>query len=547
MLILHNGRIYRNGRDKHPASAVAISDGKIIWVGDEMFPRKNFDKKADYFDLEGSVVLPGFTDAHIHLASYGFSLQKIDCETQTKNECLQRIKEKTNDVPDGEWILGHGWNQNIWKEGMGDINELDSLTSKHPIFLTAKSLHAAWVNTAALTLAGVDQNTSDPRRGHFGRDNEGRLNGILFEDAMDLVANYIPKPSIAKVMDAIRMGQTKLLSYGITGVHDFDDQRCTIALQELKKQGMLFLRVLKSIPFANMKDAINLGLESGFGDDFLRFGNIKLFADGALGPRTAAMFEPYNDQPDNKGMLFLDKDALITIGERAELNGLKLAVHAIGDRANHEVLNAFEFMNSTRNNLRETKTGESKTREEIPNGLGSRDQAPRWRIEHAQLLTEDDIQRFGKLKIIASMQPLHAVSDIEAAEKGWGERSRTSYAWASLLNSSTVLAFGSDAPVESPNPFWGIWAAITRKKLNEGKGTVGWYPKQQIGIGEAINAYTKGSAYAAGMENKLGEIKEGYYADLMILDDDIFHCENEKLKEMAPRRVMIHGHWVYSK
>jgi len=543
---LHNGRIYRNSEDNYPASAIVISNGRIVGIGNEQLIDSLSETNTDIIDLEGDVVLPGFTDAHIHLTSYALSLQKIDCETKTRNECIKRLYEKVQIVPHGEWILGHGWNQNVWVDGLGGKEELDSITTRHPVYLTAKSLHAAWVNSQALLLAGIDENTPDPSDGHIGKDSQGKLNGILYEGAMKLVADFIPEPSLSQVMDAVGKAQERLLAFGITGVHDFDGRQCTLVLQELKQQGKLLLRVLKSIPYEHMEDAIGLGLESGFGDDFLRFGHVKLFADGALGTRTAAMFEPYNDRHNNKGMLFLTRNDLINIGEKAMKNGLQLAVHAIGDKANHEVLNAFEVL------IQGHKRVDNGVGNKWANGKNSmvsqrRAIDPRLRIEHAQLLKSEDIDRFGKMNIVASMQPIHAISDIEAAKMGWGDRSRTSYAWASLINSGAVLAFGSDAPVESPNPFWGIWASVTRRKIDRKTDENGWYPQQRISARDAVRAYTKGPAIAAGMENKLGEIKVGLYADLIVLGDDIFHCNHERLLDMRPKRVMINGNWVYER
>ena len=537
MLVLHNGRIYTNDRNRPTVKSIAIADGRIIKIGDEKLKDFSFGTRDVYYDLRERVVLPGLTDAHIHLKQYGFSLEKVDCETKNKRDCLNNLAEQLKNVEEGEWILGHGWNHNEWEDGFGDLEDLDRISPNHPVYLTAKSLHAAWVNSRALTLANIDKSAADPANGYFGRDSKGKLNGILFEGAMSLVEKVIPEPNMQQVKKAVYKAQKKLLSFGITGVHDFDRQKCFIALQDLQDNGKLTLRVLKSIPYENMDEAIDLGIKSGFGSEFLRVGPVKLFADGALGPRTAAMFDPYDDQPKNIGVLFLDRTQLIKIMRAALPNGLSLAVHAIGDRANHEVISAFETVKSF---YSEVGARNGKQQREATNKM----KRPKSRIEHVQLLRPGDIKRFGAIPVVASMQPIHAVSDIVAADQGWGERSRYGYAWAGLLQQGGVLAFGSDAPVESPNPFWGIWTAITRKRLDEYSDQKGWYPEQCISREEAIRAYTIGPAYAAGVESYLGKIKEGYYADLIVLEEDPFRCKEEKLREILPTQVMVNGKWV---
>jgi len=318
---------------------------------------------------------------------------------------------------------------------------------------------------------------------------------------------------------------------GLTGVHDFDRRRCLLALQILKERGDLNLRVLKSIPLEDMTYAISLGLHSGFGDDYLRIGQVKLFSDGALGPRTAAMLGSYTGEPDNQGMLFLDAEELVEHGRLAVDNGLALAVHAIGDRANYEGLNAFA-------KLRECERP-------VPGDTNSgRRQILRHRIEHVQLIHPDDAPRLGALGIVASMQPIHATSDMLMADRFWGERAELSYAWRTQLDHGAILAFGSDAPVETPNPFAGLHAAVTRRRPDGRPAENGWYPEQRLVFKEALRAYTSGAAYATGMEDRLGKLAPGYLADLLVLDIDPFECEPDQLLEIQPQRVMVGGTWV---
>ncbi len=337
----------------------------------------------------------------------------------------------------------------------------------------------------------------------------------------------IPKPNQNQITEAIKAAIPTLWEIGLTGVHDFDRRSCFIALQNLQNSGDLKLRVVKSIPVEDLDEAIALGLRSGFGNDFLRVGGIKTFADGALGPRTAALLSPYEGEEDNNGILMLDSEQLFEIGSKASKHGLSMAVHAIGDRANHEVLDAYAA-------LREF---------EFVNGL----EHLRHRIEHVQLLHPADQNRLADLNIIASMQPIHAVSDKFMADRYWGTRSNLAYAWKTQLDEQAILAFGSDAPVESPNPFLGIHAAATRQARDGSSDPKGWYPEQKISVPEAIKAYTTGPAYAAGVENISGVIAENYFADLIVLDKDPFGIDFDLLPEIHPIATMVGGEWVYKK
>jgi predicted amidohydrolase YtcJ len=312
---------------------------------------------------------------------------------------------------------------------------------------------------------------------------------------------------------------------GLTGAHDFDRRRCFVALQSLHEQGELKLRLVKSIPLENLPHAVALGLRTGFGDDFLRIGQVKIFADGALGPRTAAMLQPYLGEPENRGMLFVDAEELFERGRHAVENGLALAVHAIGDRANHEVLDGISQLRLLEAEL-----------EPHPR--------LRHRIEHVQVIHPDDAGRLGELGVVASMQPLHAPSDMKMADRYWGGRSAFAYAWRTQLEHGATLAFGSDAPVESPNPFWGMHAALTRRRLDGEPGPDGWYPGQRLAMREALHAYTVGAAYAAGWEDRLGRLLPGFFADLLVLDLDPFTCSPDELLDLQPVGVMIDGEWV---
>jgi predicted amidohydrolase YtcJ len=461
----------------------------------------------------------------LHLKNYALSLQKVDCETNTKEECLRRVEERVQTSRPGEWILGHGWNQNVW--GIWPTaSELDAISPNNPVYLTAKSLHAAWANTAALKLATITSQTPHPQNGQIQRDDRGNATGILLETAMELVGESIPEPTISEIAEAMEKAQSILWKMGLTGVHDFDRRDSFMALQQLHKQGKLKLRVLKNIPVELLEQAYELGLSAGFGDDWLRIGSVKVFMDGALGPHTAAMFQPYIGEEDNRGILNMDGEELFEYGRTAAQVGLALTVHAIGDRANHEVLNAYEQL---RNYEKENH---------LP--------ALRHRIEHVQVIHPDDAARLGKMNVIASMQPIHATSDMLMADAFWGERSGLAYALKTQLNHGARLALGSDAPVESPNPFLGLYAAVTRRRADGSPSPEGWYPEQKLTMTEAWEGFTLGPAYAAYMENRLGRLAPNYLADLIVLEKDPFTCEAEELLSIQSSATMVGGEWVWT-
>jgi predicted amidohydrolase YtcJ len=536
MHILYHANIYTFDPRLPKASAIAIEDDRIIATGDDYFILANFASKlnptqeTDLFDAQGLTILPGLSDAHQHLELSSLNIQKIDCETHSRGICMQRVAEKAKKNTLGTWIQGHGWNQNSWLEGYGSAGDLDRVCPDHPVYLTAKSLHAAWANSKALLMAGINQDTPNPPGGVIQRDESGQLTGILFESAMQLVERAIPAPTAGQTVKAIRELQPLLHKMGVTGLHDFDGASCFEALQTLHSNGELKLRVLKSIPYENLQHAIDCGLHSGFGDDYLRIGNVKLFADGALGPHTAAMFQSYDREPENLGILLIDAEQFFEIGLEAVKHGLGLAVHAIGDRANHEILNGY-----------------SRLRDYIQNNSISTVSAKlRHRIEHVQVLHPEDVRRLADLGIVASMQPIHATSDMDMADRYWGTRSALAYAWRSQLDHGATLAFGSDAPVESANPFWGIYAAVTRRRADGRPGGEGWYPEQKLTVSEALKAYTIGPAYAAQMEDRLGRLAPHYLADLILLPKDPFTCESMEILNITPSATMVSGEWVYS-
>ncbi len=524
MKILYNARIHTLDMVRPEASVLVIDRDRVAAIGGPEL-LDSFGLRASREDMGGRVILPGLTDAHIHLMNYALGLAKVDVETPTKAEALRRVAERVKTLPAGKWVLGHGWQQNDWDGNFPTAAELDAISSDHPIYLTAKSLHASWANSLALKMAGIGPSTPDPDNGKIVRDASGQALGVLLESAMELVEKVVPLPSLTDVAAAISQAQPILWKMGLTGVHDFDYRPCLMALQLLRQEERLKLRVVKNIPVDLLPYAHGLGLRSGFGDEFLRIGSVKVFMDGALGPRTAAMFQPYLNEPENRGILNMDGEELFEFGRQAADVGLSMTVHAIGDRAVHEVLDGYEQLR----------------RYERENHLP----ALRHRIEHVQIIHPDDAGRLGKMNIIASMQPIHATSDMFAANRYWGERARLSYAWRTQLDAGAVLAFGSDAPVESPNPFWGLFAAITRRRSDGAPAPEGWYPEERISMHDALAGYTTGAAYTAGMENRLGRLSAGFFADLIVLEKDPFVCNPQELLTMQSTATMLGGEWVW--
>lgn len=525
MRILHNAVIHTNQPGQLPASALVIDRGRVLAVGGAEL-LEQFGSRASREDMAGRVILPGLTDAHVHLQYYSLGLQKVDVETSTREECLRRVADRAQSLSPGTWILGHGWQQNDWGGEFGTAAELDGAAPNHPVYLTAKSLHAGWANTAALRLAGITANTLDPADGRILRDEAGNPTGVLLETAMELVQKALPPVSTNMVVDAIRAAQPVLWRMGLTGVHDFDRRDCFMALQILHQNGELGLRVTKTIPVELLPEAAAIGLRTGFGDDILRIGMVKVFMDGALGPRTAAMFQPYLNEPGNRGILNMDGEQLFEYARRAADGGLGMTVHAIGDLAVHEVLNAYQQLRDyeTQNNLPHL----------------------RHRVEHVQVIHPQDVARLAAMNVIASMQPIHATSDMYAAEKYWGvDRARFSYAWRTQLQQGATLAFGSDAPVESPNPFLGLHAAVTRRRADGLPGPEGWFPQERLTLQEALAGFTIGAAFAAGMEDRLGQLAPGYYADLIVLGQDPFKMDGDQLHTLKPLATMLAGDWVY--
>ncbi len=528
-LILHNGMIHTMDDDLPVVSAVAIDKNKITAIGPDKFILPLAGHGTQVIDLQGKGVTPGLVDAHVHFMHYAMELQRVDLlDVADRAEVDRRIKEFAAKTPAGEWLQGRGWKNELWADtSFPTASQLDELVPDSPCFLRDKSGHAGWANSKGLKAAGIDKNTADPVGGEIQRDADGNATGILFETAMQLLYNVIPDPSHDQIVSAMQDAQQKCWEVGLVGIHDFDGPDCFSALQTLRKNGELGLRFYKNIPAAMVDSAIAAGLHTDFGDEWLRIGSIKIFADGALGPQTALMVEPYEGTTDTYGITVVDKEGMYEIASKAAANNLSVTVHAIGDKANHDILDVYEAVR----------------KEEAQLGLKSK---LRHRIEHVQILVEEDLDRLAKLDIIASMQPIHCTSDMEMADKHWGERTKYSYAWRTMLDTGALLVYGSDCPVEPIDPMIGIYSSVTRKKLSGAYAPDGWHPEQKLTMAETIRAFTLAAAETAGTQATQGSISPGKLADITVYDRDLFAVDPDEVKNVKVQATIVDGEIKFS-
>lgn len=503
---------------------VVDDDGRVIGTGDDSLRDAHPDART--IDGGGLTLLPGLTDAHAHLFGQGVLETQVDLTgSASLEEALERVRAYAAANPRKPWILGRGWNQVLWKDrSFPAASDLDSVVDDRPVWLTRIDGHAAWANRRALTIAGIDRDTADPVGGKILRDANGAATGILVDTAMSYVEEHVPTPTKADIRDAYRQANELLLGLGLTGVHDAGiTLEQAEVLMAMADDGELELRVSAMLAGAGANlDGFGEPLVA-HGDDRLDVRAVKIYADGALGSRGAAMLEPYADDPENRGLPFFSQAELDRQVLKANDSGFQVAVHAIGDLGNRMVLNAFD-----------------KAQQGRPSAF-------RNRVEHAQIVALDDIPRFAELGLIASMQPIHATSDMNMAEDRVGpERILGGYAWRKMLDAGVVLASGSDFPVELPNPFLGLHAAVTRTDRG-GQPAGGWYADQAMTRAEALHSFTLAAAYAAHQEDRLGSLEPGKWADFILIDRDYFTVPANEIDDIVVLETWVGGERVYAR
>src|SRR5437660_5039021 len=523
-LIIVNANIHTMDRSHPAAAAIAIHGNRIIAVGSNDEIKKLAGADTKVIDAKGRLVLPGFNDAHVHFMSGGFQLSSVDLrDATTPQEFAERIRDFAAKLPRGRWITGGDWDHERWPDAKLPTKELiDRYTPDTPVFVNRLDGHMALANSLALKLAGVTRETKDPDGGVIVRDSKtGEPTGILKDAAQSFVWKVIPAASFEEKLAAARAATNHAASLGVTSVQDMSAGADVSVYQALLDRGELKNRIYAVWPLPRWERLAQTGVRAHFGSAMLRTGGLKGFADGSLGSTTALFFEPYNDAPNTNGIPsdeMFPEDAMLERVRGADLAGLQVIIHAIGDRANDNILSIYE---------------------RVEKENGNRDR--RFRIEHAQHLRPQDIPRFARDKVIASMQPYHAIDDGRWAEKRIGhERAKTTYAFRSLLDSGAILAFGTDWTVAPLNPMLSIYAAATRRTL-DGKHPNGRIPEQKISLGEALRAYTEGNAYATFNEGKWGTLAPGYYADLVVVDPNLFTVPPDSLDRARVSYTVVGG------
>jgi len=509
--------------EKPKADCLAVCDGRIFDIGARA---KLINLKRHGFkvvNLKKKTVLPGFVDSHLHLFTIGYNLLSVDLSgLDSLDKITAKIIKAVRNLLPGQWLIGRGWNKNLWGGEFPDKSILDKICPDNPAMFYARDGHAVWVNSAALHVCKIDSSTHDPDGGAIRRHPDGSPTGILLENAVDLVSGKIPHPTKEFKMKALKKAVKKLNSLGITGVSDCDNYTNRLNLfQAASEKGFLNLRVFMMLSPDDIDSAAGLGLKTGYGNDFITIGALKLYQDGALGSQTAWMHSPYENQPDNFGIPTLTGDELEMYFEKTHLNGISLAVHAIGDRAISELLQFFGKKSAVSKKL----------------GL-------RHRMEHAQHLRKNDIRKFKKYNIAASVQPVHLIADRDITEKHLGKRSKHAFVFNALLKSGAKLGFGSDCPIENPNPFMGIYAAIARKAPDDDRPA--WFADQSITLKQAVRAYTIGSADICGWHGKAGVLSPGAWADFIVLSDDIYKVKLEQVPRLKVLATVFNGKVVYT-
>lgn len=515
------------------AEAIAVRGDRIQEVGKTFDIEKLKGPQTQVVDLGGHFTMPGFNDAHLHLDDAGATKLSVDVTgVKSLDDLRDRVMKKVEQSKAGEWITGSGWDETLWPVKVAPTRwDLDEVSSGHPVFLVRIDGHIAVANTRALQLGSVNLASRDPQGGHIDRNQNGEPTGILRETAQDAVLNVIPKPSHQQRRQGLELALADLAQHGITSAQDYSPNWENFQIYEdLEKEGKLTARISEWLPFDESVDDLSKKRASHPQTDLmLHTGLLKGFMDGSLGSHTAAMIEPYSDDPKNSGLPRYDAAKLNDMAKERVLAGFQLGFHAIGDKGVQMALDAFAEAEKA---AREAKVKAANGGDEF-----------RLRIEHAQVTTPAEINQFKQLKVVASMQPSHVLTDMRWAQDRLGpKRAATSYAWLAFLNKGVGLAFGTDYPVEPVTPFRGLYAAITRKSED---GKLEYFPEQRLTMDQAISAYTQGSAFAEFEEKEKGKLVPGMLADFVVLDRDLTAVSPEKLLGTKVLRTVVGGKTVY--
>ena len=531
MIYLYNGNIHTQDEQRPVVQEVLVEDNRIIEVGDGAKVKAAARGEVTSIDLGGKTVLPGFSDTHFHFYEWAVNYENINLAgTASFGEMEEAVTEKAASLAPGEWVLGNGFNESDWPENrMPDRNDLDRAAPDHPVCLWRCDLHLGVANSRALELAGIDRETPDPPEGKIARDGAGNPTGVLRELALNLIRNALPVQTEEKIMENMKRCIRDLHALGVTSVQDVrlmggkDGASALKLLKRLHETGDLNMRCHVSLPGEKTDEAAALGLRTGIGDDQLRLGHLKFFADGGMGARTAWMIEPYNDA--EYGMPLTPVEEIKPAVEKAHAAGLSVMVHSIGDRTCREIIAMFE---------------------QIENNGGE----PPWlkhRIEHLQMVRPEDLDRLAELSsVIASCQPNNLSLDISMIDQCVGERGRYTYPLREILDRGIPLLLSSDAPVCDPYPISGIYSAVTRKRMDR-TPIEGWYPDQRLTVEEAVKGYTVTPAQQSGFQDTLGRIAPGRYADMIVLDRDIYTIPPEEIKDARVDMTVFDGQIVYER
>jgi len=526
-LLILNSHIVTMDAKHLTATALVIQGNRIVWVGDTAEAQKRFPETRA-IDLHGATVLPGINDAHTHLIELGKSLVRLNLkDVATGQEAVERVKQRISSAAPNEWILGWGWDEGKWASHYPDNQALSDVSPNNPVYLVGLHTFAAWANKRALQLVGITKDTKDPPNGRILRDEKtGEPTGILLNHAQDLVETQIPPMTLEQTKQALEVAAQECVRYGLTSVQEAKVSPLMVdAFRELIRENRLPLRVYAMLDGADPA-LVSQWLQRGPEIDpnhRLTIRAFKLFADGALGSRGAALLEPYSDSPQSKGTFTTPEPEVYNLSRKSLQRGFQVCTHAIGDAANRIVLDAYAHALS-----------------DVPQAHD-----PRLRIEHAQVLSSEDIPRFAKLGIIPSMQPVHATSDMGWAEQRLGpQRIKGAYAWRSLLQTGVHLPLSSDFPGETLNPFYGIYAAITRQDP-QGNPPGGWYPEQRLTLEEALRGYTVEAAYAEFEEQAKGSIEPGKLADFIVISQDITSLPAKEILAIRVLKTFVGGNLVF--